>query len=635
MEGLRSGDIERTPLSFWGKVRAELPQIAGEELGAATGAYLGARQAAKLPAGHPLLKGGLVVGGAILGAGAGAMSARGYEQMYRMTRPGSKSMTFDEIYKEQLWAGAEGAISEMLGRGMVAGGGKLLKTRAGQKVLAPFKNIAIPGVERLNAILNRAGRTLPPDEYAKLTKHAQELLDGHGAFLTAAQSTRGRGLDWVENATDSSIFGGNRLFQLKRFLQPAAYKNAVKQMSERFWKEAGEKMSPAEVGQLFVDTVTKKRAAQRSLENIAYKNVDALTKGNLPNFAATKVLAEKMVKEANEAGRLGQQRGIATLANKVQKWADTPQSFMQGHSWRSGLLEEVRALEAKQGGRKLAKVRGAAKRLSAHVDAAMSKAAKASGPDAYTAWRGANKLVREGVETLDSEAIAGAMRLARRKPELVAKSVFTRHGTETLKAVRKGVDDKTYRTILASYLDDTITKYSGTAFETTGVPSGTRILDHMEKNLGEDMMQEMFESPAHLQDFLDVMKLGFVLERRNQAGGGMVIQLMQAGGLADIATKLPAGEPARGASWLINIGPAVVGRLLSNPNGAKWLSTGFKLSGKAQQKWFAKIPPSLVRIIREGVQPERPPEKRMPSPRLPNMGLVFTEAYDAAASGGL
>ncbi|MHC4150318.1 MAG: hypothetical protein ACYSR5_12665, partial [Planctomycetota bacterium] len=510
-ENLQSGNIERAPLSFWGKIRAELPQIVGEEVGAATGAYLGARRAAKLPAGHPLLKGGLVVGGAIVGAGAGAMSARGYEQMYRMRRPGAKSMSMGDLYKEQLWAGAEGAIAEALGRGGVAAGGKLLKTKAGQKALAPFKNIAIPGVEKLNRILNRAGKTLPPDEYAKLTKHAQDLLDGHGAFLTAAQSTRGRGLDWVENATDSSIFGGNRLFQLKRFLQPASYKNAVKQMSDRFWTEAGQKMSPAEAGQLFVDTVTNKRVAQRSLENIAYKNVDALASpGVRPNLKPAKAAAAKMLKEAAAAGKLGQKKQVATLAKKVSQWPNTADSFLHAHSLRSSLLEEVRQLEGKAGFRTLSKVRAAAKILSSQTDAAMAKATREAHPSLYTAWRGANKLVKEGSQQLDNEVMQGAMRLAQRKPELVAQSVFTRHGTETLKAVRKGVDNKTYRTILASYLDDTITKYSGTAFETTGIPSGTRILNHMEKNLGEDMMQEMFESPKHLQDFLDVMKLGFV-----------------------------------------------------------------------------------------------------------------------------
>jgi hypothetical protein len=315
---------------------------------------------------------------------------------------------------------------------------------------------------------------------------------------------------------------------------------------------------------------------------------------------------------ASASGNIGQQKQIKALAKKVQNWkyqyTDDANYFLQGHKMRSNVLDELRSMEAKEG-RALAKVRGAAKQISASIDAAMEKTARKAGPREYTAWRAANKFTKDGAGIVDSEAINRGMRMARRKPELVANQVFTKHGTNTLKAVQDGVggkSSKTYQTLLASYLDDVISRHSGTAYETLSVPSGTRILDYMNKNVGEDMMEEMFTSPEHLQDFLDVMNLGFILERKNQAGGGMVIQLMQAGGLADIATKLPAGEPAKAASWLINMGPAIIGRVFSNPTGAKWLSTGFKLSGTAQQKWFAKIPPSIVRIIREGVQPERP-----------------------------
>jgi len=190
---------------------------------------------------------------------------------------------------------------------------------------------------------------------------------------------------------------------------------------------------------------------------------------------------------------------------------------------------------------------------------------------------------------------------------MVTGKVFTKHGTATLDAVRNAVgrNSPTYKTMLASYLDDVITKNSGLAYETRMVPSGTRILDFMDKNLGEDMIQAMFTSPQHVQDFKDVMELGFVLERTNQAGGGMLIQLLQAGGVADIGSKALAGEAPKAASWAITVGPAVLGRLFASPAGAKWLSTGAKLSGKAQEKWFAKIPGSIARIMREGIQPAR------------------------------
>jgi len=120
----------------------------------------------------------------------------------------------------------------------------------------------------------------------------------------------------------------------------------------------------------------------------------------------------------------------------------------------------------------------------------------------------------------------------------------------------------------------------------------------------------MFKTRGLLQEFLEVMYLGFVLERKNQAGGGMLIQMLQAGGIADIGAKGLSGEAPKTASWAITMGPAVLGRIFANPTGAKWLSTGFKLTGSQQQKWFAKIPPSIARIVREGTQVEPTAKKK-------------------------
>ena len=47
------------------------------------------------------------------------------------------------------------------------------------------------------------------------------------------------------------------------------------------------------------------------------------------------------------------------------------------------------------------------------------------------------------------------------------------------------------------------------------------------------------------------------------------------------------------------MGPAVLGRMLSTPTGAKWLSTGFKLNNA---KYWAKMPPVVARILREAGQ---------------------------------
>ena len=53
-----------------------------------------------------------------------------------------------------------------------------------------------------------------------LTGYAKKILRKKGAFLSAAQLTESRGMDFVESATESTIFGGNRLYQIKKILNP-------------------------------------------------------------------------------------------------------------------------------------------------------------------------------------------------------------------------------------------------------------------------------------------------------------------------------------------------------------------------------------------------------------------------------
>ena len=267
---MKSGRI-KPEKSFWGKMRQEIPQMVGETAGGMAGAWAGMKAGTHmfspgaLPPLTPAQKGFAAFVGAVAGAGIGAMGGKGYQQLYRMDK--GEPMTLGQIYKEQGLAAVEGSVSEVIGEGITKGLGKIAK---------PLASKVIPGSPRLSKILTGAGKRMPTDE---LTPYAQKLLRKKGAFLTAAQLTESRGMDFVESATVSTIFGGNAIFQIKKVLNPQAYKQAAKELSDTFWSFAEKRLSPQEMGQAFTDAITGARKVKSRLARTAYGQVDNLTTG--------------------------------------------------------------------------------------------------------------------------------------------------------------------------------------------------------------------------------------------------------------------------------------------------------------------------------------------------------------------
>ena len=605
---VRNGRI-KPEKSFWGKMQEEIPQMTGETAGGLAGAVVGLKAGTRmfapgaLPPLSPWAKGASIFAGAVIGAGVGAMGGKGYQQLYRMDK--GESMTMGQILKEQGFAGLEGAVSEAAGAGVVKGVGKVAR---------PLISKVIPGAPRLSRILTEAGKRMPTDD---LTPYARKILSKKGAFLSAAQLTESKGMDFVESATESTIFGGNRLFQIKRVINPRAYRQAAQELSDTFWSFAEKRLSPEEMGQAFVDSITGGRKVQSRLQRIAYGQIDELTQGMGRPFGVSKTLrtglgkkplvqkitiahkaaldlrpikkAAAGIKAVASRSKLGSAKYSKRIADAVSKWPDFADDFMSAHRLRSDLLEEVRNFEQALN-IKLPKVHRNADLLAALTDRTMAKAAKEHSPEAYMAWRAANKLTKEGKKVLNNDIINGAMKLAYRNPEKVAPIVFRPHGTKTLKAVRKAVDDKTYRALLASKLDNLMTSSARDEI-LVGRTFKRKLLD-----LGSDMHEVMFDSPQHFQDVLDLANLGEIIQAPTGGGGGMVAQLTQAGAIIDLTVGLPTGQGLKKGSGVILLGPALIGRLFSTPAGARWLSTGFKTQNP---KFWAKMPPVVARIIRE------------------------------------
>ena len=593
-----TGNIVPVEPSFWQKYKAELPRAIGATVGGIVGAATFGPDPTDLVTVPAVASGVSKFIGGVLFAGVGGAGGTGYQQLYRMNQPGAAAKSLSELYKEQAIAFAKSSAEETFGFGVAKVGGK---------ILAPLKSKLIPGVTRLGKKLGEAAKRMGVSD---LSPYAQKLLKKKGVFLTSAQKTESRGMDFVESATEGSIFGGNRLHQLKRVLMPKAFKQFTKETSDKFWQEAGERLTPAETGNLFVDTVLKGKQALSRIHRMMYSQVDDITGDITKTIKITKevpgsILTEtgkpftktitteakravdlrpvkkaalEIIEKAKKSKALGSSGPIRKLAQKVKSWDDFAETFMDAHAMRSDILEEVRKLEGRFN-IKLPKVHRAAEKLAGLTDDAMEVAAKNHSKNAHIAWRAANKSYKEGADKYGDELVKGALALARKSPEKVANSVFKPHGTQTLSRLKNVMDDKTYKTLLASWIDGTIEKSSSA----DGIVLGKTFKNKITK-MGSEMLNKMFDSPEHLRDVLDIGELGAILQAPTGGGGGMIVQLTQAGAVVEIGTGLFTGQPGiRKGSGAILFGPAILGRMLSNPTATKWLSEGLLLPANTPQ----------------------------------------------------
>jgi hypothetical protein len=176
---------------------------------------------------------------------------------------------------------------------------------------------------------------------------------------------------------------------------------------------------------------------------------------------------------------------------------------------------------------------------------------------------------------------------------------FQKNGTYGLKQLKNSIDKQTYDTLLASHLDKMIS--SSTVEETL---KGNTFRKRLE-DMGDDMLKQMFDSPEHLQDVMDVAKMGDLIQAApSGASKPMVaVGLLQAGTLVDALQRVASGQTPRKGTSIILAGPALIGRVLARPTGAKWLSVGFKSNNP---NFWSNVPAPIVRIIREAsIPPEQ------------------------------
>lgn len=573
-------------------------------------------------------------------------------------------------------------MGEFLGRALIKSIGKVL---AGPKFemadgLGPSKVDPVTGQEVASGVINKAKEILKGNWFSSKPnkvdiKKAEELLatkdadpsrimEAFGSAYTAAQMTKSKAIDMLDNLAQGSFFGSGTMDKVF-----AQQKNTIKTISENiadsFTKETGQKMSDRQLGQLFVDTIQDGRTAFHTASEKMFRNVDDLVYENmqlanpeevnpfiypgetgttvanppsvmgaepLPDviptkkpsesgYVNTKPLIEKAKELLADYGRvrnIGKTEAGGNLLDKVAALPDT-MPFGDAQLLRSVLLEEKRQL-AREGGRSLR----FATEFSGIVDAQMEKAASRLSGDALTAWRDANKFYKFGKQNFDNDFINKLTRDGKVNWEEVGDNIFrsgnvdeiykTRRALRTAEFMSKKAGEgapvdfqKTWRQMQSGYYESLLRKNT--------TPDGNFNPDGLLKDLNNKKTSRTIQAAFNndqlnaVKNFARVAKLA---ESGNKSGGmSMAIQLGQGGLILALANPMNVfgdygdqNVTLLGAASVL-IPPIGIAKLLTSPMATRWLIQGLKtpISSGASGGIALRIAHALVRAKQNSVIP--------------------------------
>ncbi len=531
--GLMEGQIQPTDPTFFQRLKADLPQLAGGTVGGIAGAKAGAMAGSRIPAGHPLLKGVAITGGAALGAFLGGAGGKGIQQTFRMNQPGARPMTLRELYTEQLIAGLEEAGSELAGRGLAKGLGIV-----GRKVLAPIgRKIVAPGA-----------------------KEAAKLLRKSGLGITLAQATDNRLIDLMESIAEGSLLGGGKLQKLKTIQIPAAITRAVRDLSDDFAKSTG-RLTGEEVGEVLLDTLNKKNTAFKRASRSIYSQVDKLVKRSgavgeivdvtpLKKFAQSRLQSKVRVLRSTTGDTLLD--SIVNLPDRV--------TFKQASSLRSALLTQSRNMSVTKD-----VALGLTKQLSKMSDGAIDKAGRQLAPEALAMKRFADKFHRTGKEIFNSKIIKGLSRNLADNPEKAVPRIFQKGASKQIRLIRNTVDEPTWDALKHGYIETLISSSKNA--------DGAFIAKSFLNKLDDPILKASF-SPSEIASIKTLGKAVSVLQKPAAAFGAtgrLVIAISQAGILTGGAFAQRPGKAA-----LIAFSPAAFARIATNKKWSRLLIEGMR-----------------------------------------------------------
>lgn len=544
------------------------PEIAGGIGGAA----LANRAVGAIP--HPVPK-GLSFLATLLGAGGGAAGG----DVLRGRLPGETPATL----KSASQAGARGFLGEGVGRGIIAGG---------QKLLAPFgKTVTAETKEVLKTMEDK----LPKPKGFEYIRAGGRTHPG----LLPAEATESKLLDIVHNVSEAS-FGGDaiQVFKLNR-------NTALKEMAEELVDSFGSRAESDLVGELFIKSVAEQLEPSRMLAKTLYNTVDDITRGTLKEVPVMREVASGVLdasgKPVMTSVQVGTKEvmegGVRVSTKSIKEWAKTLKrtsdelkgvvaensgddlvhqvlgmddtiSFKAAQELRSRFISRIDDFSITN---KKAPALGKAKKFLGLIDGETGSALKAQNKEALGLWREANKIYKNGSKQFNNAFIRRLVKSADPdfggSPEGIVKAIWKAKSPSNITRTKSAVDDATWKKIQSYQVQDILQKSVNVE---TNVINGKKLLSAIDR-LGKSF--DVGFSPAQqkaIKDYANVLVR--VQSKQGEKTGKMLIQLTQ-GSMA--LGLLSTGLTIEAATVLI--APPVLGRLMTNPIFAKWLSEGLEL----------------------------------------------------------
>lgn len=202
-------------------------------------------------------------------------------------------------------------------------------------------------------------------------------------------------------------------------------------------------------------------------------------------------------------------------------------------------------------------------------------------------WDTANVIEREGQQQFNNALIRRLVRMAdeqgKGKPEAIVDAVWRPRNTTVIERVRAAVDPADWQKMQSVELQNLMAR----SLDESGNLSGQKLERVLFKpgGLGEDAIRAGFDGATvtELKSFVNALK---VAEAKGTEGTGRVlIQLTQGGfalGLIGAGVIEDFDLQRFGQAGVVLLGPAALGRLMTTPNGIKWLTEGLTMPAKGK-----------------------------------------------------
>ncbi len=490
---------------------------------------------------------------------------------------------------------------------------------AGVSRVAQAATTGMTGEAVGGSVIGAAGKVLKPFA-KKVTAAGTEAMRRLSGHVTPAQVVDSRLLRIAENVSEASISGGERMEQFGKTQQ-----SLLDMERQGVQRQYGRVRSPHDAGEVIKTDLAQNLDTAIKTGREQYAALDALSEGvqvpmtDLQDFAAQE-LTKRGALPAEVSGNTGM-RLLAQIAKKpgeasvdpaivalIRKQADSPQwmakfaqssgmpletiqqlaasadegalpasmTFEQAQFFRHQLLEIARGSEtAKESSERI--LGGIAKQLVSKLDGAMEKAAQASKPELYTAYRAAQDFWKGNVETLRTPLLRKVMQ----NPAENVTRLLQPDAVETLRELRSAVSPEAWQAYQSASLEKLLRASSSGDSTVISAPMLSRKL----KALSDPTLKELFPADGG-QAVKDFARLLRTVGKSKDGTGKMFIQLAQAGALSSaiggalggIAFGAPgAAVGALAGAAPILITPNMLSRILTNPKALKWLTTGLTM----------------------------------------------------------